>query len=202
MKQLPDNWHWSLLGDLANVWYGKARPKDDEGPYPVIGSGGVYSYSTRPLINYETIVIGRKGSAGTAYYCADPCYPADTTFFLEWKQPVHVPFVYAWLQFRNLAPDHSVIPSLQRGDVESFPIPLPPLEEQKAITAVLRTVQEAIAARRREAALERERKAALMQRLFTYGTRGERLKDTAVGRVPESWEVKPLKACAFGPYAS
>lgn len=76
--------------------------------------------------------------------------------------------------------------------LSDFPVALPPLEEQKALTAVLRTVQEAIAARRRETAMERERKAALMQRLFTYGTRGERLKDTAVGQIPESWQIRAL----------
>ena len=78
-----------------------------------------------------------------------------------------------------------------------FPVSLPPVGEQKAITAVLRTIQNAISARQQEAALERERKAALMQRLFTHGTRGEALKETPIGKIPESWRVKNLKECAY-----
>jgi type I restriction enzyme S subunit len=54
-------------------------------------------------------------------------------------------------------------------------------------------VQAAREARRREAALERERKAALMQRLFTQGTYGESTKTTEIGEVPVSWEVVQLE---------
>src|SRR6266702_8135076 len=64
-------------------------------------------------------------------------------------------------------------PSRQRVDPKSFykiPIPLPPLPEQWAISHVLRTVQEAIQARRDELKLEHERKAALIEYLFTHGT--------------------------------
>jgi type I restriction enzyme, S subunit len=74
----------------------------------------------------------------------------------------------------------------------NWEILLPPLSEQCAIARVLRTVQDAIQARRREVALERERKAALMQHLFTHGTRGEQTKVTEIGEMPESWRVVQL----------
>ena len=68
-------------------------------------------------------------------------------------------------------------------------IEFPPLPEQRAIAHVLQTIQEAKAARQRELALERERKAALMDYLFSYGTKGEPRKQTEIGEIPESWEV-------------
>lgn len=71
-------------------------------------------------------------------------------------------------------------------------ITLPPLAEQNAIARALRAVQEAKAARQKELALERERKAALMQHLFTYGTRGEARKQTDIGEMPESWGIVKL----------
>ncbi len=86
-------------------------------------------------------------------------------------------------------------PSRQRVDLMSFyqiPIPLPPLPEQHAIAYVLRTAQESIQTRRRELELERERKAALMQYLFTHGTRNEPLKQTEIGEMPQSWRVVHL----------
>jgi len=80
-------------------------------------------------------------------------------------------------------------PAISDGDLLGLQIPLPPLPEQRAITRVLRAVQAAREARQREAALERECKAALMDYLFTHGTRGEPTKQTPIGEMPESWEV-------------
>lgn len=83
-------------------------------------------------------------------------------------------------------------PAISDADLLSLSIPLPPLPEQRAIAHVLRAVQTAREARQREVALERERKAALMAHLFAHGTRGEPTKQTPIGEMPESWEVKPL----------
>lgn len=73
--------------------------------------------------------------------------------------------------------------------LQNLIIPLPPLFEQKAIAQTLRTIQKAKEARQRELELERERKAALMQYLFTYGIRNEATKQTEIGEIPESWLV-------------
>ena len=67
----------------------------------------------------------------------------------------------------------------------------PPLPEQRAIAHVLQTIQEAKFTRQREITLERERKAALMDYLFSHGTKGESRKQTEIGEIPESWEVIP-----------
>lgn len=66
---------------------------------------------------------------------------------------------------------------------------LPGKEEQQRIAQVLSTVQEAIAQQERLIRTTTELKQALMQKLFTEGLRGEALKETEIGRVPESWEV-------------
>ena len=81
---------------------------------------------------------------------------------------------------------------LGKETLVSLEIPLPPLPEQRAIAHVLQTIQEAKAARQRELTLERERKAALMDYLFSYGTKGEPRKQTEIGEIPESWEVVEL----------
>ncbi len=83
----------------------------------------------------------------------------------------------------------TTIANLPGARLKAFDLPLPPLPEQHAIAHALRSVQEAKEARRRELGLERERKAALMQHLFTHGTRGEPLKETEIGLMPESWRV-------------
>ncbi len=76
--------------------------------------------------------------------------------------------------------------------LENVDIYLPPLPEQKAIAHTLRTIQKANETRQRELELERERKAALMQYLFSHGTHNEPCKQTEIGEMAESWEVVRL----------
>lgn len=80
--------------------------------------------------------------------------------------------------------------SINRSVLDRLELHLPPEQQQRAIARALRAVQEAKEARQRELALERERKAALMEFLFTQGTRGEPTKMTEIGEVPESWQVR------------
>lgn len=82
--------------------------------------------------------------------------------------------------------------NISKGIVSTFKLPVPPLPEQQRIARVLSTVQEAIAQQERLIRTTTELKQALMQKLFTEGLRGEALKETEIGRVPESWEVVPL----------
>ncbi len=90
----------------------------------------------------------------------------------------------------------STFKAINKTTVTNFRIPLPPLPEQRAIASVLRAIQEAKFARQKEISLERERKAALMDYLFSHGTKGEPCKRTEIGEIPESWEIVQLKEIA------
>ena len=82
--------------------------------------------------------------------------------------------------------------NISPSSIAQIPIPLPPLPEQRAIASVLGAIQEAKSARQKEIALEHERKAALMDYLFSHGTKGEPRKQTEIGEIPESWEMVRL----------
>lgn len=191
---MPLNWTLLKLVDAAEVKYGKARPKE-AGNIPVIGSGGVYGNTSKALTDFPTIVIGRKGTAGFAWLQEQPCWPSDTTFFLNWKnEKLDYHYLYYYLQGNPLSGQHAktTLPSILKQDLENYTLLVPPLPEQRAIARALRAVQGAREARLRELALERERKAALMEHLFTHGTRGEATKMTEIGEMPESWEIVSL----------
>ncbi len=102
--------------------------------------------------------------------------------------------MYYYLQGNPLSGQHAktTLPSILKQDLENYTLLVPPLPEQRAIARALRAVQAAREARLRELALERERKAALMEHLFTHGTRGEATKMTEIGEMPESWEIVKL----------
>ena len=77
--------------------------------------------------------------------------------------------------------------------LQEFSMVCPPIPEQRAIAHILHTIHEAKFTRQREIALERECKAALMDFLFSHGTKGEPRKQTEIGEIPESWEVINLE---------
>jgi len=108
----------------------------------------------------------------------------DPLFILQWLQ---YSFVYGKLYFGR--GNVTTIPNLSKSRLSELIIPQPELPEQRKIAQVLTTVQKAIEQQDKLIRTTTEVKKALMQKLFTEGTRGESLKETEIGLVPESWEV-------------
>ncbi|MEK6776175.1 MAG: restriction endonuclease subunit S [bacterium] len=83
-------------------------------------------------------------------------------------------------------------PAVADSDVLEQEIPVPPLPEQRAIAAVLAKIHAAMEVQDKIVATLKELKAATMAKLFREGLRGEPLKQTEIGEMPESWGVKSI----------
>ena len=83
-------------------------------------------------------------------------------------------------------------PAIRDSDLKAQIINIPPLPEQRKIAHVLSKVQKAIEQQDKLIRTTTELKKALMQKLFTEGTRGESQKETEIGLVPESWDVASI----------
>jgi type I restriction enzyme S subunit len=73
-------------------------------------------------------------------------------------------------------------------------VPVPEPDEQAAIARVLDAVDATIDRVRGAASQAAEVKRALVQELFSKGSRGEPQKKSPVGFIPKSWDVKPVNA--------
>src|SRR4051794_20320618 len=93
-------WQTVNLSNLYEVRYGKANPGDG-GNIPVVGSSGIYATTATSLVSVPTVVIGRKGNAGQAWFMNQPCFPSDTTFYLKPRQGngYLANFVYFFLKY-------------------------------------------------------------------------------------------------------
>jgi type I restriction enzyme, S subunit len=144
------------------------------------------STDTASLIDYPTIIIGRKGSVGAITYAPQGGWPIDTTFYVEPREGVDVSFRYLFyaLSAIDLA-RHTIttsIPGLNRDDLYATIVYMPPLAEQWRIAAVLD----------KAATLRRQRQQAiakldtLLQAVFL-----DMFGDPVTN--PKGWEVKKLR---------
>ncbi|MEI7038228.1 restriction endonuclease subunit S [Fulvimonas yonginensis] len=78
------------------------------------------------------------------------------------------------------------------GVLLDLPIPEIEPDDQSAIANALETIHAAAAAELNAEQNASTLKRTVMNALFTRGLRGEPLKETEIGPVPESWEVVPL----------
>ena len=88
------------------------------------------------------------------------------------------------------AGNKTTIPNLSRSRLAGLDVPQPSLAEQQVISYVLSCVRDAIKVQDRSLATAQALKRAAMHTLFTRGLRGEAQKETEIGTVPESWELK------------
>jgi type I restriction enzyme S subunit len=76
-------------------------------------------------------------------------------------------------------------------------VPIPSSKEQAAIARILNAVDTAIERTGEKIAKAQNIKIALVQKLFSEGTRQQKKKKTQVGFVPESWDVLPVDEVAL-----
>jgi type I restriction enzyme S subunit len=144
------------LKELVTIHYGsalKALDRDENGPYPVYGSSGLIGYHNARIVNFPTLIIGRKGSAGSVTYAPEGGWPIDTTFYISVHEPEHLDlrYLYYSLIHSNLE-QHAIttsIPGINRSDLYQTKILVPPLPEQKRVVAILDQA-EALRSKRRE----------------------------------------------------
>jgi type I restriction enzyme S subunit len=128
---LPEGWREGKLGDVIELYYGKALKTEERTGigYPVVGSSGIMDYHSEFLVKGPGIVIGRKGTIGKVIYLWDNFYPIDTTYYVKSKvESVGLFYEYFLLKtinFEEMNTD-SAVPGLNRDIALSTEINIPP----------------------------------------------------------------------------
>jgi len=169
--QLPEDWDIMSIKDVAEIKYGKANPHTI-GQVPLVGSSGIFGRVEKPLVDEPTLIIGRKGTAGSIHIFLIPSYPTDTTFYLLFdNNKPDLKFLFYWMSLNKLSGEHAktTLPSLQKADLENYQFCYPTLPEQHKIASVLSTIQEAKEKTENVIWATKELKKSIMKHLFTYG---------------------------------
>ena len=159
-ESLPEGWDLVFLEKIVTIDYGKGLPAKvrQRGSIPVYGSNGIVGYHNKAITKMPVLIIGRKGSAGAVNFSKVPCWPIDTTFYIDdFPESLSPSWIYLFLSTLNLSiwSQDGPKPGIRRDRLYKIQIPVPPLFEQRRIVARIEQLSS-----RLEKARELQRQAA------------------------------------------
>lgn len=210
------------LRELADVHYGKspAEVLSEDGPFPIVGTGGIYGRAKAALFPGPAVVVARKGSLGNPQFMKDPFWPVDTTYAVIPKSGIEAKWLYYNLDKYDLTKlnEATGVPSISRDWLCRISFDDPGSTQQRRIAEILSTLDDAIEQTEALIAKTQQVKAGLMHDLFTRGVTPDcRLRPTReqapdlymespLGWIPKEWETKTIAAIAEslvdGPFGS
>lgn len=194
----------SKLGDVLRLHRGFdiTKAQQNPGQYPVVSSSGVSSFHSEYKFDGPGVVIGRKGSLGTAFYVAGRYWPHDTTLYVEDFKTNNPRYCYYLLKTLGLERYDvgASNPTLNRNHLHEIEVLVPAPLVQERIASILSTYDDLIENNTRRIAILEEMARRIFDEWFVHirapGCEGLPMVDSAIGPVPQGWEVKALRELA------
>jgi len=216
----PKDWEAKKIKDIV-VYKKGVKPEQldikrvDDNYLPYLAAEYLRGQSEPKYVNSneERLVIAQKddilmiwdGSNAGDLFTGTSGTVASTFVRITCNKNIVCPeYLYYYLSGKvNILKDRTKgtgIPHINRDTFENLQVPLIPLEEQKKISEILSTIDEAIQKTDDIIAKTESLKKGLMQELLTKGIRHKEFKDTEIGRIPKEWEVVNLGELAVEVY--
>lgn len=207
--EIPKNWKICRLKDYAHICNGRdySEVLDENGDYPVIGSGGQFAKACEPLYQKESVLLGRKGTIDKPLFVDYPFWTVDTMYYTEIKENVSAKYFYylcTQIEF-DFYQYGSAVPSMTQRDLYNVNFPYPTLDEQRRIANYLDrkcSQIDTIIARQQEV-IEKLKayKLSVITEAVTKGLNPDvPMKDSGVewiGEIPEHWDFRRIKNCCL-----
>ena len=195
---VPDGWQRVRLGDVAKLGSGKTPRYDNEcGIVPVLGSNGPIGLTKESNFSYG-IAVGRVGASGSVQRIKEAVWLSDNVLFVDPSEAgLDLSFLCNVLQIANLPglASKTAQPLLTQGELSAVQILLPPLPEQRAIAAVLDSIDDAIEGAEVVIAATGQLRDSLLHDFLTRGLPGQHTEFRDVpglGAIPADWEMVRL----------
>ena len=150
------------LGDICDILDNKRVPITASnrlaGPYPYYGANGVQDYVADYIFDDELVLLAEDGGnfgskdKPIAYRVSGKCWVNNHAHVLKPKEGLDVDYLCYSLMFYDVTGlvNGATRQKLTQADMQKMEIPLPPLDEQRKIAAVLDKVSDLIAKRRHQ----------------------------------------------------
>ena len=143
MNDLPKNWQLKTLAQVCTSTGSNITLKniqDKKGDYPIYGASGVVSYVDFYIKENQSLGIVKDGAGiGRVFLLPPKASVIGTLHYVESNDDLNLKFLFYFLQSINLARyiTGSAIPHIYFRDWKKEQIPIPPLEIQRQIVAIL-----------------------------------------------------------------
>ena len=194
---MKENWTYKKLGEVCEIICGQDYKsiQDDNGLFPIYGTGGVMGRASQYRCPANSVIIGRKGNINNPLFVEEPFWNVDTAFGVVPKESMLFPkfFYFFCKNYDFTKHDVSVtIPSLRRTDIMKIDVPVPPISEQKHIVSELDLLQSIID--KQQAQLKELDKLAQAVFYDMFGDPVENEKGWEVNRLGDVCELKAGKS--------
>jgi type I restriction enzyme S subunit len=206
--EIPETWNIKKLKFIAQICNGQDQKAvlDDNGIYPVYGSGGIFGMANSFLYDKPSILLGRKGTIDKPQYVDKPFWSVDTSYYTKIRDGYAIRYFYYLCTTINfdLYKYGSAIPSMTQSHLNEIKFALPKtLEDQVKIATFLdyktNEIETLISNKQKLIELLQEERTATINHAVTKGINPKaKLKPSGIewlGDIPEHWEVKKLKYC-------
>jgi type I restriction enzyme S subunit len=203
-------WKEYKLGDLMQIKYGKDHKHLVDGIYPLYGSGGIMRHVEKPIYDYESILIPRKGTLSNLFYLDQPFWSVDTMFYSKINKNIVSPkYLFYTLKTFDLASLNvgSAVPSLTTEVLNEVLVSIPDLPTQTAIAEILSSLDDKIELNNKiNQELENLAQTLFKQWFIDFEfpdengephkSFGGEMVESELGEIPQGWEVNSLDGIA------
>jgi len=199
----PDGWEEHKLGDIAKVEWGNTsitKKSYIETGYPAFSAAGQDGFLQDFEHHEDGIVLSAIGARCGRCFKASGKWTSiknTITVLSSDNELAELEYLYYFLNRDHVWPiSGGAQPFIGLGNARKLLVPIPPINEQRKIADVLQSVDEAITATQDVIDQTRKVKQGVLHRLLTRGIGHTTFKQTDIGEIPESWEVKTLEEIA------
>jgi len=137
------------LKEIVEICYGKSQKQVEveKSDIPILGTGGVIGFSSLPLYNDESVLIGRKGTIGMPFYIDKPFWTIDTLFYTKINKNIVIPkYLYYLLCKAGLDrySEGAAIPSLTTKTLNEIELNIHKMPIQQHIVNTIGSVDDLI----------------------------------------------------------
>ena len=205
LGEIPKHWSVTRLKHLAQIKNGQDyKAVEAASGYPVMGSGGQFTYATKFMYDKESVLLGRKGTIDKPLYINEPFWTVDTMYYTEINKDIPAKYLHylaLTIQFDRYS-TNTALPSMTQEHLGNYIFGMPVSEKERVQIANFLDHETAkidtlIEEQKSLIRLLQEKRQAVISHAVTKGLNPDvLLKGSGVewlGKVPEHWDVCLLK---------